>query len=251
VSGTLHAANNPLAIQHDSKKIGVVIITSDKGLAGALNASVLKAVIRLIAAEGVSGKDVIALCIGKRGYEFAQRRGFEIAYSDTNVSDNFTRDQLESVTETAVGLQEKGIARSVHLVYTNFKSTFEQQSVIRKMLPLSEITLKEMVAGMIQNKGKYAFATHTPGKAPAEYLIEPDAGAVTSQILPLLAGVAVFHALSESKASEHSARMVAMKNATDKAKEVAHDLTLTYNKARQAAITAEVSEITSGMEAMR
>ncbi len=252
VSGTLNIADNPLVRPNESKSIAVVIITSDKGLAGALNASVLKAVTRLLQAESVSGKNVIACCIGKRGYEYAQRRGFDIIYSDTNVSDDFTRHQLAEVTEKVVALQSLGKTRSVHLVYTNFKSTFEQQAVTRVMLPLSVPMLQDMVDGILPATGQYAMLRIADAKSvAADYRIEPGPEAVTHEILPLLANIAVFHALSESKASEHSARMVAMKNATDKAKEVAHELTLEFNKKRQAAITAEVSEITSGMEAMK
>ncbi len=251
VSATLTDVQSPLTRSNTSKKIAVVMVTSDKGLAGALNASVLKAVARLVARESLQPQDVIACCIGKRGYEFAQRRGFDIRYSDTNVSDSFTPEQLKAVTQTVVALQSEGTTRSVYLVYTNFKSTFEQEVVTRQMLPLSPTMLQEMVDGILPSKGKYAMSTRESTSAPHDYRVEPDAQTVTNEILPLLANIAVFHALSESKASEHSARMVAMKNATDKAKEVAHELTLEFNKRRQAAITAEVSEITSGMEAMK
>ena len=151
-----------------------------------------------------------------------------------------------------VALQSDQKTKAVFLVYTNFKSTFEQQAVTRMMLPLSVPMLQEMVDGILPAKGKYAMKQLQEAKNTAvDYRIEPGPEAVTNEILPLLANIAVFHALSESKASEHSARMVAMKNATDKAKEVAHELTLEFNKKRQAAITAEVSEITSGMEAMK
>lgn len=251
VSATLTDVQSPLTKSNSSKKIAVVMVTSDKGLAGALNASVLKAVARLVARESLQPQDVVACCIGKRGYEFAQRRGFDIRYSDTNVSDSFTPEQLKAVTQTVVALQSEGTTRSVYLVYTNFKSTFEQEVVTRQMLPLSPMMLQEMVDGILPSKGKYAMSTRESTSAPHDYRVEPDAQTVTNEILPLLANIAVFHALSESKASEHSARMVAMKNATDKAKEVAHELTLEFNKRRQAAITAEVSEITSGMEAMK
>jgi len=113
----------------------------------------------------------------------------------------------------------------------------------------------EMVAEMVKNirpaKGKYAPAKDEKVHQPAVYTIEPDPDEVLDVLLPQLVNIAVFHALLEAKASEHSARMVAMKNATDKAKEMAHSLTRVFNKVRQAAITREVSEITSGIEAMR
>src|SRR3989344_1083280 len=111
--------------------------------------------------------------------------------------------------------------------------------------------MKEMVRGIRPAKGKYAPAEGEKEARPAVYTIEPDAETVLAELLPKLVNIAIFHALLESKASEHSARMVAMKSATDKAKEMAGELTRVFNKTRQSAITREVSEITSGIEAMR
>lgn len=117
-------------------------------------------------------------------------------------------------------------------------------------MPLTQELVQEVVSGIPPTKGLMAETPVLGEKAPS-YTIEPSAEAVLGAILPKLLNVVTFHALMEAKASEHSARMVAMKNATDKSKEVAKELTLEYNKARQAAITREVSEITSGIEAMR
>jgi F-type H+-transporting ATPase subunit gamma len=252
VSSSLVNVQHPLTVAHsNAKKIAVVIITSDKGLAGALNSAVLKAVTRLCSIENVSLKDVVALTIGRRGYEFAMRRGFDIRYSDTNVSDSVDASHLQHVADHAIELHTNAEVRSVHLIYTNFKSTFEQTAVIRQLLPLSVPTIMEMVDGILPDKGKFSTPRKQDAKEVSEYLIEPDAETVVSQLIPKLANIAVFHALLESKASEHSARMVAMKAATDNAKTLAGDLTLQFNRERQASITAEVSEITSGMEAMK
>lgn len=255
LSGSLVQVHHPLTTAHPhAKKIAVVIVTSDKGLAGALNASVLKAVTRLCTVEGVQLKDVIALCIGRRGYEFAVRRGFDIRYSDTNISDSVDISHLEHISAHCIDLHTAGEIRSAHVVYTNFKSTFEQQAVVRQLLPLSAATVAEMVEGILPEKGKFAHIASkkdTQVNGVTEYIVEPDPESVMQTLIPKLANIAVFHALLESKASEHSARMVAMKAATDNAKTLAGDLTLEFNRERQASITAEVSEITSGIEAMR
>lgn len=252
LSGNLENVHHPLTVSHqNANKIAVVIVTSDKGLAGSLNASVLKAVTRLCALENVSLKDVVALCIGRRGYEFAMRRGFDIRYSDVNVSDSVDTTHLQNISDHAVALHAAAEVRSVFVVYTNFKSTFEQEAVIRQLLPLSVPTLMQMVDGILPEKGKMAQPKSIDTAVVADYLIEPDPESVLNTLIPKLTNIAVFHALLESKASEHSARMVAMKAATDNAKSLASDLTLQFNRERQATITAEISEITGGIEAMR
>ena len=123
---------------------------------------------------------------------------------------------------------------------------------MRQIVPITHTMMREMVAGIRPARGRYAPAGQDEVAAPAAYTIEPedDANAVFAVLLPRLLNVAVFHAFLEAKASEHSARMVAMKSASDKADELSHAFTLKFNKARQAAITREVSEITGGMEAM-
>jgi len=118
-------------------------------------------------------------------------------------------------------------------------------------MPITRETMREMIQGIRPARGKYAPAHEEKPHYPASYTIEPNADVVLESLLPKLLNIAVFYALLENKASEHSARMVAMKSATDKAKEMVKDLTRKFNKIRQAAITREVSEITSGIEAMR
>jgi F-type H+-transporting ATPase subunit gamma len=133
-------------------------------------------------------------------------------------------------------------------VYSSFKSTFEQIPTMRRLLPLSLPALTEIVEGITPAKGKWS--NETILAAPAAYEVEPSGGEVLGVLVPRLVAVSLYHMLLESKASEHSARMVAMKNASDKSKEVVHDLTRKFNKVRQAAITREVSEIVSGSTAL-
>jgi F-type H+-transporting ATPase subunit gamma len=134
------------------------------------------------------------------------------------------------------------------VIYQNFKSTFEQVPTTAHILPLQTEALAEVVAGIVPKTGKFSSVSDAP--APSAYTIEPGEEAVLHDLLPRLVRVMLYHAMMEAKASEHSARMVAMKNASDKAKDVSKSLNLVYNKARQAAITREVSEITGGIEAM-
>ena len=123
---------------------------------------------------------------------------------------------------------------------------------MRQIVPIKPDMMKQLVAGIRPARGRYAPQSSEVGPhSVAAYTIEPDPDAVLDVLLPKLLNIAIFHALLEAKASEHSARMVAMKGATDKAKEMAGNLTRKFNKVRQAAITREVSEITSGIEAMR
>ncbi|MDQ1300017.1 MAG: F-type H+-transporting ATPase subunit gamma, partial [Patescibacteria group bacterium] len=133
-------------------------------------------------------------------------------------------------------------------VYSNFKSTFEQIPTMRRLLPLSLPALADIVGGIVPAKGKWS--SEEPIAAPASYEVEPSDGEVLGILIPKLVAIALYHMLLESKASEHSARMVAMKNASDKSKDVVRDLTRQFNKVRQAAITREVSEIVSGREAL-
>ncbi len=136
------------------------------------------------------------------------------------------------------------------IAYQNFKSTFEQRPTIRTIFPLSLAQLSAVVGDIVPARGVYADQGALTSKQPSTYSIEPSEGEIFNVILPRLAAIFVYHALLESQASEHSARMVAMKGASDKASERRKEFTLDFNKARQAGITREVSEITGGMEAM-
>ncbi|MEK7628354.1 MAG: ATP synthase F1 subunit gamma [Patescibacteria group bacterium] len=232
-------------------KTAVVIVTSDKGLAGALNSAAIKQAERAISDRRLTPASAVLFCIGRRGADYFATRGFDVRERRENVSDAVSEADMRTVTDAILALREVGEVGDAVVIYTNFLSTFEQRPVVRQILPVTSNTIRDMVEGIAPVKGKFA-RVHIPmiGSSVA-YTIEPSSREILDAVMPKILGVAIFHALLEAKASEHSARMVAMKNATDKARDVSKELTLKYNKARQAAITREVSEITSGIEAMR
>jgi F-type H+-transporting ATPase subunit gamma len=246
LSGTEDVKRHPLAQHREGTKLALVLITSDKGLAGGLNSGVLKR-----AAEELADRDageVTIYAYGKKGDEYFRRRGYRIAQSFANKVDEVSLQDMELLAKELSVRFLAGDYDKVITVYSNFKSTFEQQPTRRRLLPLSLPALRDIVEGIIPAKGKWS---HEPIlEAPAAYEAEPSDGEVLGVLIPRLIAVSLYHMLLEAKASEHSARMVAMKSASDKSEEVAHDLTRLYNRIRQANITREVSEIVGGREAL-
>jgi F-type H+-transporting ATPase subunit gamma len=226
-----------------------IVITADRGLAGGLNSGVLRAVSRDIAESGLQPDAVSVIAVGRKAQDFFAARGFTIEAYHPNTGDVST-DVIQEIVQEAARRFETGAVDEVKIVYQNFVSTFEQRPTLRTVFPLSLSELSKVVSDIIPAKGAYAAQGAVVESAPNSYSVEPGEVEVLSALLPRLAGIFVYHALLESQASEHSARMVAMKSASDKARDLSHALTLKFNKARQAAITREVSEITGGMEAM-
>lgn len=249
LSSSQEIKTHPLAQQKEGKTL-VVLITSDKGLAGALNSNVIRTTERELEARGLTKDNVLMIALGRRGGDYFLNRGYVVRAKHENVSDAILEEDMRFVTDIVLELHEKGEIASCLLAYMNFLSTFEQKAVVRQILPLTPELIRDMVKGIVPAKGKYS-GMKGGETAPNTYTIEPDAEAIVKVLMPRLLNIAVYHGLLEAKASEHSARMVAMKSATDKAKELARDLTRKFNKVRQAAITREVSEITSGIEAMK
>ena len=246
LSATRHITGHPLAEHRDVKKVALVIITSDKGLAGALNSGVLKKAVEAL--EGRSKEEVVVYAYGRKGEEFFGRRGYEIRKAFENKRDDVPLSVMEELSAEVTDGFLAGDFDKVVAVYSAFKSTFEQIPTWRRILPLSLGALSEIVEDITPAKGKWS--EPPPIAPPASYEVEPSEEEVLGILIPRLVAVALYHMLLESKASEHSARMVAMKNASDNSKDVVHDLTRLYNKIRQAAITREVSEIVSGREAL-
>ena len=246
LSATRHITGHPLAEHRDVKKVALVIITSDKGLAGALNSGVLKKAVEAL--EGRNKEEVVVYAYGRKGEEFFGRRGYEIRKAFENKRDDVPLSVMEELSAEVTDGFLAGDFDKVVAVYSAFKSTFEQIPTWRRILPLSLGALSEIVEDITPAKGKWS--EPPPIAPPASYEVEPSEEEVLGILIPRLVAVALYHMLLESKASEHSARMVAMKNASDNSKDVVHDLTRLYNKIRQAAITREVSEIVSGREAL-
>ncbi len=248
VSGSYVSSQYPLLAKREVKKALYIVITSDRGLAGALNSAVLKATLADINAGGLPPqKSVSIIAVGRKANDFFSARGFSVDAFHPN-TDEISSALIQKIVAEAIFRFESGAADEVKIAYQNFRSTFEQRPILRTIFPLALKELEKVVADIIPARG--AFSTTAEEMRPQVYTIEPSEEEVLGAALERLAGIFVYHALLESQASEHSARMVAMKSASDKAEEMEHDLTLNFNKARQAAITREVSEITGGMEAM-
>lgn len=250
IAGTADVARYPLMREQEGRTC-IIIVTSDKGLAGSLNSGVIRAVEREIAERGLAKRDVVFAALGRRGGDYFATRGYDVRIKRENVSDDIVEADMRAVTDKVLAWHAAGEIGQCLIAYQNFISTFEQTPSLRRIVPVRTEMIKEFISGIRPARGKYAPQSAEIPHAPAAYTIEPDADSVLAVLLPRLLNIAVFYALLEAKASEHSARMVAMKSATDKAKEMAAGLTRTFNKVRQAAITREVSEITSGIEAMK
>lgn len=251
ISSSVDLKLHPLTKSREGKT-AVVIITSDKGLAGALNSAVIRATEQTMSRFHLDIGNTVVIAIGRRGAEFFANRGYDVRERHENLSDGVSAEEVQFISARLLEWHASGDIASCIIVYQNFLSTFEQKPVVRTLIPLAQETIHEMVRGIMPAKGRYAgMSNESVANGATPYTIEPSAEAVFTQLLPKLLNIAVFHALLEAKASEHSARMVAMKNATDKAKEMVQDLTRTFNKVRQAAITREVSEIVGGIEAMK
>ncbi|MEI7719981.1 MAG: ATP synthase F1 subunit gamma [bacterium] len=252
MSGSASLKNHALvAARPIVQKVLWIVITSDKGLAGALNSAVLRSTYSEMLASGIAKEDVRVVAVGKKALDFFTTRGFVIeAYHPNN--DKVTSELVDELVREATFRFSAGAVDVVMLSYQNFISTFEQHATVRQIFPLHLEQLLQTVADIAPKKGTLADVDargRDAARVPA-YTVEPSEEEVLLVILPKLASIFVYHALLESQASEHSARMVAMKSASDKAEEMEHLLRLKFNKARQAAITREVSEITGGMEAM-
>jgi len=240
-------SSHPLAVKRTGNKKLLVIVTSDKGLAGSVNSAVLKQVEKILSAS----REVAVVAIGRKALEFAERENLSVVASYTNISDDVTVPDIYDMTDNILSHYTNNLeVTEVSVIYQNFVSTFEQKPTNRRVLPVDPEEIHYIMQGIKPKTGKFSDEGDIKTEV-IDYIIEPNAEAVLGTLIPQLIQIMLFHALLESKASEHSARMVAMKNATDKSKEVTKSLNLLFNKARQAAITAEVSEITGGIEAMK
>ena len=246
LANTTDGLVHPLMQSGAGERELIILVTSDKGLAGSVNSAVLK----LVENQLKTGAQADFICVGRKAVDFVGRMGEKLLAEYTNISDDVSVQDVESMTQTIIGAFGSGTYVRVSVVYQNFLSTFEQNPERRTILPVDPAELKLIAAGITPKVGAGSEVIHQ-AEGLINYTIEPSPAEVLASLVPRLVQIMLYHTLLEHKASEHSARMVAMKNATDKSKEVVKALTIKYNKARQAAITAEVSEITAGAEAFK
>lgn len=244
VSDSKELHRHPLTQHRDVHNALYIVITSDKGLAGALNSGVLRATYADIMERKLSKEHIRIIAVGRKARDFFGKRGFVVEAFHENTEDMVTHTLVHQVVAEAAQDFNSEAVDLVLIGYQHFGSTFEQRPTVRTLFPLSLHDLEKIVGDIVPAKGKFADVVEE--EHPSTYTIEPSEEEVIRAIVPKLAGIFVYHALLESRASEHSARMVAMKSASDKGMELQHALTLQFNKARQAAITREVSEIIGG-----
>ncbi len=207
----------------------VLLITSDRGLCGAYNVNVIRAATEFAAKQA---KPVRFIAVGRRGANFAARYGKEVVAEFSNMSDRPTILDIGPIAKVAIKEFVEGREDEVYLVYTDYVNTLVQHPVVRPLLPI------------------HPAEEHAESQS-AVYLYEPDPETILSTILPRFTEIQIYQAVLESVASEWAARMVAMRSATDNARDLIRDLTLAMNKARQAGITTEMLEIAGGAEAQR
>ena len=244
----------PLLAARDVKKSALLVVTSDKGLAGAFNANALKMAKNWIDFKENAGLGTTVITVGKKAREFFEKRRFDLQKSFSGFGDFSSLADTLSVSETIIGGFLLGAFDELDAIYTNFRTTLRQETTLKKILPITKKGVEEAVRGILPEYGKYSESSIkypvSSIKYNYEYKFEPSAEEILNMLVPQLIRMHIHHIILESNASEHSARMVAMKNATDAARDLMDELTLTYNKTRQAGITRELTEITAGTEAL-
>ncbi|MBI3420833.1 MAG: ATP synthase F1 subunit gamma [Candidatus Sungbacteria bacterium] len=254
----------PLLKTRAVKIKALLVVTSDKGLAGAFNANVLRKADAWIADARATGTVFSVITVGKKAKEYYERTNAAVAQSFWKFGDYTDLSETLPIADLILeGFRNKQWD-SVEAVYTHFRTTLFQETSLKRILPASEDSITEAVRAILPEHGRYAFQARTDADSTRtnannisrksayvyEYAFEPSSTQILEALVPQLIKMHIHHIILESNASEHSARMVAMKSASDNARELIDDLTLEFNKARQANITRELVEITAGTEAL-
>jgi F-type H+-transporting ATPase subunit gamma len=222
---------------NEAKTTGFIVVTTDKGLCGGMNTNVLRVVTGQLRDLQAAGHSAQAVAIGNKGLGFLNRVGVKVVSHATQLGDTPHLDKLIGPVKVMLDAYAKGELSAVYLCYTRFINTMKQEPMVQQLLPLS--------ASAMDAESKASGTQHG-----WDYIYEPDAQSVIDDLLTRYVEALVYQAVAENMASEQSARMVAMKSATDNAGSVIGELKLVYNKTRQAAITKELSEIVAGAAAV-
>jgi F-type H+-transporting ATPase subunit gamma len=222
-------SGHPMLTSRPVAKTAYLVITSDRGLAGAYNSNVLRAVTNAIRERHNSNDEFVIFAVGRVGRDFFTKRGLTVIESMVALPDQPSFADIKEIARKAVGMFTEGMYDELYMYYNHFVSAIQQDVTEKKVLPLTDIA---------------------PSSSTASYEFEPSADAILEVLLPQYAESLIYGALLDGKASEHAARMTAMKSATDNASELISSLTLQFNRARQAAITQEITEIVGGVAAL-
>jgi F-type H+-transporting ATPase subunit gamma len=227
---------HPFLVRREgAKDVGMIVVTSDKGLCGGLNTNALRLALNKVRELQGEGRGVLLTALGNKGFGFLQRFGGQIVSHLTGIGDTPHMEKLVGPVKVQIDAYTEGRISTLYIVYTRFINTMKQEPVVEQLLPLPADRLK---------------TDERAARANWDYLYEPEARIVLEQLLTRYIEQLIYQAVAENIASEQSARMVAMKSASDNASSVIDDLTLIYNKTRQAAITKELSEIVGGAAAV-
>ncbi|MDB5009414.1 MAG: synthase subunit gamma [Mucilaginibacter sp.] len=236
LSSSLEDGSSPFLAQREPHKVLIVVVSSNRGLAGAFNANVIKTANNLIAqkySEQLKAGNVSIVSIGKKSQEYYQRRKYNVIGNNNEIYNNLNFANVSLVTESIMHGFLKGEFDRVELVYNHFKNAAVQFLVAEQLLPVPK------AEGKVENKG-----------TQVDYILEPSKEEIVEQLIPKNIKIQLYRAVLDSNASEHGARMTAMDKATENAGDMLKALKLAYNQARQAAITTELTEIVSGAAAL-
>lgn len=225
--------------QRPVKKTGVVVITSDRGLVGSYNSNVIKQTMSLVNSEERNKDNVVILAIGGTGADFFKKRGYEVGYEYRGVKDIPTFREVRPIVNAIVTMYSNGQYDELYVCYNHFVNTLTSAFRAEKMLPISA-----------ENMGSDDFNTPDENGLMSDYETEPSQDAILEVVLPQYAESLVYGAILDAKTSEHASSSTAMKSATDNAKDLIASLELQYNRARQSAITTEITEITGAQAAL-
>ncbi|HHA9328484.1 TPA: F0F1 ATP synthase subunit gamma [Streptococcus pneumoniae] len=227
------ASTNPMLISRSVKKTGYIVITSDRGLVGGYNSSILKAVMELKEEYHPDGKGFEMICIGGMGADFFKARGIQQLYELRGLADQPSFDQVRKIISKTVEMYQNELFDELYVCYNHHVNTLTSQMRVEQMLPIVDLD---------------------PNEADEEYSLtfelETSREEILEQLLPQFAESMIYGAIIDAKTAENAAGMTAMQTATDNAKKVINDLTIQYNRARQAAITQEITEIVAGASAL-
>ncbi len=234
LSGGANINAFPLMAKREEKSVELVIVTSDRGLCGSFNANIVKMALKIMEALEAEGKKVSFVCVGKKGYQLLRKTG-KVRKNYTEIMGSF---QMFNAREIATDITQQflnGVTDRVEIIYGQFVSVARQVPATAPFLPVQPVELEE----------------GAEKSASGDYIYEPSSEEIMDVLQPLYLNVLVYHAMLEVGACEHAARMTAMDNATSACKDIVKNLTVVYNKARQAAVTNELMDIVGGAEALK
>ncbi|AXJ13404.1 F0F1 ATP synthase subunit gamma [Streptococcus pluranimalium] len=228
----LTGSSNPMLISRPVKKTGYIVITSDKGLVGGYNSTILKSMMDTISEYHPEGNDFEIIAIGGMGSDFFKARGIDVAFELRGLEDQPSFEEVARIISKSVEMYKNELFDELYVCYNHHVNSLTSQVRMQQMLPITELDVNQASEG------------------GASFELEPNREAILEQLLPQYTESLIYGAIVDAKTAEHAAGMSAMQTATDNAKNVINDLTIQYNRARQAEITQEITEIVAGASAL-